>query len=209
MRTCSPPTVTNPAHAASPGSLATAACRCSSVLWRLEARLKGAEFQGTARFCGRPLLSLAAGSRMVFGDQARVLSSKNRNPLGFFQPSVLRTWLPGAKLLLGPRVRLHGAVLCAAVSIEVGEGTVVEWGAMVLDTDFHWPVGDLDWRDEDGSRARPVRIGRGVLIGARAVVMKGVTIGDRALIRPGAVVTKDVLGGHEVAGNPARGTTLA
>ncbi len=107
-------------------------------------------------------------------------------------------------MLFGPRVCLHGVVVCAAVSVEVGEGTVAKWGAMIIDTDFHWPAGDLGWADEDGSRARPIRIGRGVLIGPRAVIMKGVTIGDRAVIKPGAVVTKDVPANHVALGNPAQ-----
>jgi acetyltransferase-like isoleucine patch superfamily enzyme len=187
-----------------PGLLSAFLGHWPQALWRLEAQLKGVEFQGTTTFHGRPLLRLTAGSRMVFEDKVTVVSGAKLNPLGGFQPAVLRTWLPGAKLILGPGVRVYGAVLCAAVSVEVGEGTIIEWGAMVLDTDFHWPEGSGGWADEDGSRARPVRIGRGVLIGPEAVVLKGVNIGDRAVIRPGAVVTKDVPSNHVALGNPAR-----
>jgi acetyltransferase-like isoleucine patch superfamily enzyme len=75
---------------------------------------------------------------------------------------------------------------------------------MVLDNDFHVPAGDWGWASESVANARPIKIGRGVFIGARAIVLKGVTIGDRALIGAGAVVTKDVPAGYVAVGNPAR-----
>ena len=50
-----------------------------------------------------------------------------------------------------------------------------------------------------------VRIGRGVFIGTRAIILKGVTIGDRAVIGAGAVVVKDVPANHIAIGNPADG----
>jgi acetyltransferase-like isoleucine patch superfamily enzyme len=97
--------------------------------------------------------------------------------------------------------------LCAGAAIEVGEGTIFGSGAMVIDNDFHVPVGEWDWSNDSavcGTIARPIKIGRGVFIGARAIVLKGVTIGDRAVIGAAAVVTKDVPAGHIAAGNPAR-----
>ena len=48
------------------------------------------------------------------------------------------------------------------------------------------------------------RIGRGSVIGLRAIVMPGVTIGERCVVEPGALVTADVAAGTRVAGNPAR-----
>ena len=53
------------------------------------------------------------------------------------------------------------------------------------------------------SNARPVKFGRMVLVGARAIILKGVTIGDRAVIGAGAVVTRDVPADNMAAGNPA------
>lgn len=50
----------------------------------------------------------------------------------------------------------------------------------------------------------PVTIGSFVYIAYAALVLPGVTVGDDCVIGAGAVVTKDVLAGHVVAGNPAR-----
>jgi acetyltransferase-like isoleucine patch superfamily enzyme len=76
--------------------------------------------------------------------------------------------------------------------------------AMIFDNDFHSPEGEFRWGDAAPDNPKPIKIGRGVFIGARALVLKGVTIGDRAVIGAGAVVTKDVPTQHIAVGNPAR-----
>lgn len=180
---------------------------CPTVLWRLEARVKGVTFEGSSVFLGRPLLSVAPNSTFIVGDAFSCFSALRANPLGCFQPCVLRTLTPGAELRIGKRVGMSGTVICAASKIYIGEGTIFGSGAMVLDNDFHVPVGDWDWSSgvEACSKiAKPISIGRGVFVGTRAIILKGVTIGDRAVIGAGAVVTKDVPAGHIAAGNPAR-----
>src|SRR5689334_22563189 len=59
-----------------------------SFLWRLEARIKGVEFQGRVQFQGRPIISLAKGGRIVLGNDVSVASARRANPLGLSQPSV-------------------------------------------------------------------------------------------------------------------------
>ena len=175
-----------------------------SFLWRLEARFKGVEFQGRAQFQGRPIISVAKGGRIVLGDGVRVNSVVRANPLGLFQPSVLRAMGSTAQLVLGAGVGLSGTVLCAGAAIEVGENSILGAGSMVLDNDLHVLVERWGWMAESTSNARPIRIGRDVFIGARAIILKGVTIGDRAIIGAAAVVTKDVPAGFVAVGNPAR-----
>ncbi|HTL18357.1 MAG TPA: acyltransferase [Patescibacteria group bacterium] len=175
-----------------------------SPLWRLEARLKGVEFLGRVRFQGRPIISVAKGARLVIGDDVSVASSPRANPLGLGQPSVLRALASGAELFLGPGVALSGTVICAGVGIQIGEGTILGAGAMVIDNDFHVPGAGWSWESEYSQNASAITIGRGVFVGARAIILKGVTIGDRAIIGAGAVVTKDVPAAHFAVGNPAR-----
>jgi acetyltransferase-like isoleucine patch superfamily enzyme len=188
------------------GSILAWLRRRPSVLWRLEAKFKGVRFLGRSEFLGRPIISVAAGSELVLGDGLCCYSARRANPLACFQPCVLRTMLSGAKLTLGKDVGLSGTVLCAAVSITVGEGTIFGSGALVVDNDFHFPSGDWGWNPDPAAcaaTAKPVNIGRGVFVGARAIILKGVTIGDRAVIGAGAVVTRDVPARHLAAGNPA------
>jgi len=178
-----------------------------SFLWRLEAKFKGMKLEGSSEFLGRPLISLAPGSRIVVGDGFRAYSATRANPLGCFQPCVLRALVANAEVVIGQNVGLSGTVLCAGASISVGEGTIFGSGAMVIDNDFHIPSGEWGWSNDVkvcGQVAKPVNIGRGVFVGARAIIMKGVTVGDRAVIGAGAVVTKDVPAYHIAVGNPAR-----
>lgn len=176
----------------------------ASILWRLEARLKGVAIRGRVFLQGRPLISVARDSEMIWEDGVGIGSSVRANPLGNFQPSALRTLAAGARLHLGPGVGISGSVLCAGLSIEIGEGTILGSGSMVLDNDFHSPSGEWGWCGDNRTNARPVKIGRGVFIGARAIVLKGVTIGDRAVVGAGAVVTRDVPDRHFAVGNPAK-----
>ena len=193
--------------AASFGKLIGKLRRWPSFLWRLEARLKGVKFEGYCDFLGRPMISVARNSQLIIGDGVRLYSAVRANPLACFQPCVLRALSPGSRLVLGPGVGLSGAVICAGSVIEVGQGTIFGSGAMVIDNDFHTPQGEWEWTDDCNlcaATARPITIGRGAFIGARAIVLKGVTIGDRAVIGAGAVVTKDVPAGGVAVGNPAR-----
>jgi putative colanic acid biosynthesis acetyltransferase WcaF len=49
-----------------------------------------------------------------------------------------------------------------------------------------------------------ITVGEDAFVGARAFVLPGITIGARSIVGACAVVTKDVMPGQTVAGNPAR-----
>ena len=180
------------------GRLLNGGRKCVSVLWLLEARLKGCSLGNGVKCSGRPLISVVRGSRLIIGDGASINSALRSNPLGCFQPSVLRTLSPQSELVLEPYVGI------SAVSIRIGQGSILGSGAMILDNDFHHPIENFAWGCDPARGARPVLIGKGVFIGARAIVLKGVTIGDRAIVGAGAVVTCDVPAGHLAVGNPAQ-----
>ena len=183
------------------GRAISAVRRSQSALWRIEARLKGAECDPTVVFWGRPLISVAPNSVLSLGRNVQLASALRANPLGCFQPCVIRTLAPNARLFLGANSGMSGAVVCAASLIEIGEGTLIGSGAMIIDNDFH-ELSPAGWREASPSNARPIKIGREAFIGARAIILKGVTIGDRAVGGAGAVVTRDVPANCVAAGNP-------
>ena len=59
---------------------------------------------------------------------------------------------------------------------------------------------EADWEE----RYVKTKIGQNVSIGSNATILGGITIGDGAMIGAGSVVTKDVLPGITVVGNPAK-----
>jgi len=183
--------------------------RWGGWIWQLEARLRGIELGRNVRFRGRPSLARARGSRIVLEDHVQLNSALRSNPLGCSRPATLRTLHAGAEIRLGPRSGLSAAVLCAARSIVIGEGTIIGAEAMLMDTDFHTAGSGWQWELAVPEAAEPIRIGRGVFIGARAMILKGVCIGDRAVVGAGAVVTRDVPPGHLAVGNPAQIRPLA
>jgi acetyltransferase-like isoleucine patch superfamily enzyme len=203
----------DPAHAATPlsksaanslGTVLHTLRKVVSHLWIVEARMKGVRIHGNITLAGRPIISLAPGSEMTFGDGVVLNSAVRANPLSNSQPCVLRTMAPRARLILGEGVGISGSSICAMASIEIGEGSILGSGAMLIDNDFHSPGPEWTWGPALLEDARPIRVGRGVFIGARAIVLKGVTLGDRCIVGAGAVVTKDVPPGGRAVGNPAR-----
>lgn len=108
--------------------------------------------------------------------------------------------LPGAELLIGEGTFINrGVSICAQESIRIGRDCLIGNDCLVFDTDFHNPV-DRDHAPE----AAPVRIGDGVWLAARCIVLKGVTIGEGAVVCAGAVVVSDVPPFTVVGGVPAQ-----
>ena len=175
-----------------------------SLLWLLELKMRGFQISSPIRLFGHPICSRFPGSSISLGSHVTLDSSPRANPLGGSSPCVLRTMTSAAHLTLGDRVGLSSSVIVAGNSIEIGEDTILGAGAMVLDNDFHAPGPGFSWLTEYSKNSRPVKIGRGCFIGARAIVLKGVTLGDRVVIGAGSVVTKDVPSNSIVVGSPAK-----
>ena len=104
-----------------------------------------------------------------------------------------RLWAhKGGVLTIGDGTVLDAGVeIIAWASVTIGVNCYLGWDVLVMDTDLH-SVGGKPLVN------KPVVIGNGVRIGARAMILKGVTIGDGAVIQPGSIVTRDVPAGAEV-----------
>lgn len=108
----------------------------------------------------------------------------------------------GYNIRLGARVFLNfNCVLLDVMPITIGNGTQIGPAVQIYAADH---PRDAATRQQGLELGKPVSIGKDVWIGGGAILLPGVTVGDDAVIGAGSVVTRDVMAGCTVAGNPAR-----
>lgn len=89
-------------------------------------------------------------------------------------------------------------------SAEIGDYVLIAQRVAILSVTHLMDRMDIPIRMQGSTESRPVTIERDVWIGRNAVVMPGVRIGRGAVIGAGAVVTKDVAPYAVVGGVPAK-----
>ena len=109
------------------------------------------------------------------------------------------------ELRIGEWVRLgYGAVVAATQEITIDDFAGTGERASIVDSDHGADGSDAHWMHQP-LRVTPVRIGRNVLLGANAVVLRGTRLGPNAVVAAGAVVHGgDLDGGWLYGGVPAR-----
>jgi acetyltransferase-like isoleucine patch superfamily enzyme len=103
-----------------------------------------------------------------------------------FESGVRLEVMSGAKLSIGKGVYLNRNVhIVVGEAVTIGDMTKIGWDTVIMDTDLHGHSGRP-------AVSRPVIIEDNVWIGCRAVILKGVRIGRGAVVGAGAIVTSDV-----------------
>jgi acetyltransferase-like isoleucine patch superfamily enzyme len=113
-------------------------------------------------------------------------------------PGVRIEVAPGATASIGKGTYLNrGVTLVCDREVRIGRNCSISWDVVIMDTDQHV-------RSGAGGPPSPVVIEDDVWIGCRAIILKGVRIGRGAVIGAGAIVTRDVPAGALAVGQPAR-----
>lgn len=108
------------------------------------------------------------------------------------------------QIRLGDNVRINDYVFlqCGGDSeLRIGSDVTVSIGAKIMTGQY--PVGDAG-HDRSTHVYETVEIEDGAWIGAGAIVLPGVRIGRGSIVAAGAVVSKDVPAGSLVGGTPAK-----
>jgi acetyltransferase-like isoleucine patch superfamily enzyme len=165
--------------------------------WRLkklgiEWQLKDVQKIGSEIELAGPVIIKNAGT-IDIGNQVIMDAS-------WHKPIYLSLASPEAKLTIENNAFInYGAEISLMKEVFIGAYSMISIDCLIYDTDWH----SLDGLDHDVP-AEPTRIGRGVWLGARTIVLKGVTIGDNTVVAANSLVTKD-LPDHVLAGGcPAK-----
>jgi acetyltransferase-like isoleucine patch superfamily enzyme len=103
----------------------------------------------------------------------------------------------GAGSYIGPNCVLFGAG-----GIEIGEAALISPGVVITSHQHTFLRDDVDVREQP-LQFRRVVIERDVWVGANATILPGVRLGKGSVVGAGAVVTRDVPQGTVVVGVPA------
>lgn len=129
--------------------------------------------------------------KIFIADEVRIWS--NIHPTKIFVDK-------GATLTVGRNSRINGVHISVSDRIEIGSNVRIAPYCIIIDNDYH----KVDDHFSDEGTRHPIIIEDDVWITMNCMVMKGVRIGKGSVIAAGAVVTKDVAPYTVVGGIPAK-----
>jgi acetyltransferase-like isoleucine patch superfamily enzyme len=176
-----------------------------TLLFRLRCRVHGITCGHNVEVFGRVIIRAPAGG-IAISNNVQLISSSWRATAGALNhPVRLRTFRPGARIIIDEGAGLNGtSITCRSRTIRIGSGTMVGPNCALVDSDFHVPWPPSRRNDGTTESDSDVLIGRNVWIGANCLILKGVTIGDNSVIGAGSVVVRSVPANTLAAGNPAK-----
>ena len=114
-------------------------------------------------------------------------------------------WAPGPRIVIRDRVFIgFGCEFNIRAGVEIGPHCLVASGCKFVDHDHGTSRRDVPMREQTEGAEGAIALEDDVWLGANVVVLKGVRIGRGAIVAAGAVVTKPIAR-HEIWGGvPAR-----
>jgi serine acetyltransferase len=125
------------------------------------------------------------------GDEVRIWSNINKTKIFVDK---------GGTLTVGKNSRINGVHISVSQEIQIGNNVRIAPYCIIIDNDYH----KIDNHFSDEGARKPIIIEDDVWITMNCMIMKGVRIGRGAVIAAGAVVTRDVAPYTVVGGVPAK-----
>ncbi len=125
------------------------------------------------------------------GDEVRIWSNINKTKIFVDK---------GGTLSIGRNSRVNGVHISVSQLVQIGNNVRIAPYCIIIDNDYH----KIDDHFSDEGTRKPIIIEDDVWITMNCMIMKGVRIGRGAVIAAGAVVTRDVDPFTVVGGVPAK-----
>lgn len=125
------------------------------------------------------------------GDEVRIWSNINKTKIFVDK---------GGTLTVGRNSRINGVHISVSQQVQIGNNVRIAPYCIIIDNDYH----KIDDHFSDEGNRQPIIIEDDVWITMNCMIMKGVRIGRGAVIAAGAVVTRDVDPFTVVGGVPAK-----
>jgi len=155
--------------------------------------------QQQLRRCTSVPISVRVRGRVFVENHGEMLIGERVRIDGRMNPVEIVAW-KGSRLSIGDGTFLnYGTSLSAHEEVSIGHDCLIGNYVTIMDNDYH----DVSDRNSLGPSS-PIRIGNGVWIGIRSVVLRGVNIGDRSVIGAGSVVVSDIPPNSIAVGVPAK-----
>ena len=108
-----------------------------------------------------------------------------------------------SSIAIGDRtITSNNISIISCLEITIGQDCQIGDQVTIYDCDFHEISPET--RTKSSGDTLPVKIGKNVWLGSRAMILKGVTIGDHSVIAAGSVVTESIPARSLAAGVPAQ-----
>ncbi|HLT06537.1 MAG TPA: acyltransferase [Cyclobacteriaceae bacterium] len=125
------------------------------------------------------------------GDEVRIWSNINKTKIFVNK---------GGELTVGRNSRINGVHISVSQQVRIGDNVRIAPYTIIIDNDFH----KIDDHFSDQGTKQAIVIEDDVWITMNCMIMKGVRIGRGAVVAAGAVVTRDVAPYSVVGGVPAK-----
>jgi len=114
-------------------------------------------------------------------------------------------WAPGPSIVVGDRAFIgFGCEFNVRKRVEVGADCLIGSGCKFIDHDHGTTTRNVPMNEQIGGAEEEILLEPDVWLGANVVVLKGVRIGRGGIIAAGAVVTKEIAPFEIWGGVPAR-----
>lgn len=149
----------------------------------------------------RGLIYISNQGSIKIGKNVTINSSQLGNPINNSRFSIATT--KEGKIVIGNNVGISGAIIYSAVSVYIGDNTLIGAGAKIIDTDFHSVYFENRNSSDTTIKKQSIYIEGDSFIGSDSIILKGVSIGRNTVIGAGSIVTKDIPANEIWGGVPA------